>query len=81
MLLFVTNLSFAAATVVIDSASVNGKLTQLSISGQGFDPSGQAPKVTFNTSNLTVISFSNSSIVAALPTGTKSGSYQANGYK
>jgi len=43
-------------------------------SGQGFDPSGQAPKVTFNTSNLTVISFSNSSIVAALPTGTKSGS-------
>jgi len=52
MLLFVTNLSFAAATWY-RHASVNGKLTQLSISGQGLNPSGSS-KVTFNTSNLTV---------------------------
>jgi hypothetical protein len=65
----------ASTAVVINSTSVNPKLNQITILGQGFDPTGLAPTVTFSTSTLTVISFSKTSIVAALPPGTKAGSY------
>lgn len=76
MLLPASNLSATTFIPVIDSVSVNSGLTQITISGQGFDPSGKAPTVTFNASTLTLVSFSNSSIVATLPAGTTAGSYQ-----
>jgi hypothetical protein len=77
VLLLASCLSAATSTaVVVNSVSINSKLNQITILGQGFDPAGQAPTVTFNTKSLTLVSFSNSSIVATLLTGTKPGSYQ-----
>jgi hypothetical protein len=76
LLLIVSSMPATTTTVVIDSASVNNTTTKITILGTGFDPSGTAPTVKFNTSTLTLVSFSNVSIVATLPTGTKAGSYQ-----
>jgi hypothetical protein len=78
LLLLLSNLLAAAASaaVVIDKVSVNSALSQIAISGTGFDPSGTAPTVSFSTSTLTLVSFSNTSIVATLPAATKAGSYQ-----
>ena len=76
LLLLAICLPAAASTaVVINSTSVNPKLNQITILGQGFDPTGLAPTVTLSSSTLTVVSFSKTSIVAALPAGTKAGSY------
>src|SRR5579871_2994674 len=77
VLLFLTP-AFAAtsSSVVIDSVSINYKNNQISILGKGFDPSGTAPTVTFNTSTLSLISFTNGSIVASIASGTKAGTYQ-----
>jgi hypothetical protein len=77
VLLLVCSLPAAASTTVgINSVSINSSSTQITILGQGFDPSGKAPTVTFNASKLTLISFSSTSIVATLPTGTNPASYQ-----
>jgi len=66
----------AANTVVIDSVTINNQTNQITVRGSGFDPAGRAPTVTFNTSTLAIVSFTNTCVVANLPTGTKAGGYQ-----
>ena len=49
---------------------------QITITGQNFSPSGAAPQVTFNSSNLApLISFTNVQVVATLPAGIGAGTY------
>lgn len=74
--LLVSSLLAASTTVSINSVSVNSTANQITILGQGFDPSGKAPTVTFSTSTLTVVSYGSGNIIASLPAGTKPGTYQ-----
>src|SRR5581483_1271397 len=54
---------------------VNTSANELSITAKGFDPAGLAPTVTFANTSLTLVSFTNTKIVAQLPTGFSPGSY------
>lgn len=59
----------------IDSVVVNSAVTQITITGSGFEPASSAPSVRFNGSVLSLVSYSNTSIVATLPGGLASGTY------
>lgn len=54
---------------------VNSAVTQITVSGSGFEPASSAPSVRFNGTTLTVSSSSDTSFVASLPSGLSSGSY------
>ncbi len=73
-LLAVTSL-FAAAPPVITLASTDTAVTQLTISGLGFSPSGTTPIVVLGATTLSLISFSDTQIIAAIPANEPSGSY------
>src|ERR1700686_201778 len=68
--------SLFATTPTVLSTSINSAVTQLTISGSGFSPTNLAPTVVIGTSTLTLVSFSDTQIVATLPTNEPSGSYQ-----
>jgi len=61
------------AAIQINSTSVDPNVTQITINGQTFSPTGLAPQVKLNNGTLTVLSFTNSTIVAALPTALPAG--------
>lgn len=61
--------------ILINSAVVNSAMTQITVSGSGFEPGTSAPNVRFDGTILTVIAFSDSQFVASLPSGISSGSY------
>lgn len=61
---------------VIYNVAVDSGITQLTITGTNFIPVSAAPTVEFNGSNLTLVSSSNTSIVATLPSGLSSGTYE-----
>lgn len=67
--------SFGAAAPSIVSASSDAGLTQLTINGSGFSPNGTTPIVSLGAVTLTIVSFSDTQIVASLPTNESSGSY------
>jgi hypothetical protein len=77
VLLFVSSFA-AAATPVVNSSVINYSAApnQITIAGSGFSPQGKTPTVLFNNVNLTVVSFSDTQIVANLPTGTQAASYR-----
>src|SRR5215467_12982902 len=67
-----------AATPVVNNSFINYGVNpnQITINGSGFSPQGKAPAVNFNNVNLTVLSFSDTQLIAALPGGTQAASYR-----
>ncbi len=70
-------LAFGTSTPILtlNSATINYTNNQVTFSGASFEPSGKAPTVLFSGSPLAIVSFTNTQIVAALPTNTKAGTY------
>jgi hypothetical protein len=75
LLLAVEFLSIAASPPAIYSTVVSLSNNQITISGTNFSPAGLAPTVTFAHTTLTVVSFTNVSLVSKLPAGYSAGSY------
>ena len=76
-LLLAPCVGFAAALPVltVNSAAINYGANQVTINGSNFEVSKKAPTLLFNGAPLTVNTFTNSQIVAALPAGTTAGTY------
>lgn len=74
--LLLTSLFAAAATPVVNNSTIDYTAQQITISGSGFSPKGIAPAVLFNNVAITPVSFSDSQIVAPVPSGTVPGSYR-----
>ena len=72
-LLFGSAWSATAQSIV--SAVVNSSTNQITITGSGFKPSTTAPSVTLNNTGLVLVSSTNQSVVAKLPSGLAAGSY------
>lgn len=67
----------ATAALVVNKASINIATNRLTLNGTSFSPTGVAPTVTFNGLKLPALkSFTNTQVVAALPAGTKPGTYR-----
>jgi len=60
---------------VINGVIVDSAVTEITVSGSGFQPASSAPQVRLGGTVLTVSSYSDSSFVALLPSGIGSGSY------
>jgi hypothetical protein len=73
-LLFAVSM-FAASAPVVISASTNSALTQLTIAGSGFSPNSTTPTVSLGGVSLSLASFTDTQIVAVLPTNEPAGSY------
>jgi hypothetical protein len=69
--------SAATATVspVVNGVTVNYSLNEITVSGTGFLPASTAPTVLFNSTKLSLISDTNTKIVAHLPTGVSAGTF------
>lgn len=74
-LLLTTSSLFAANPPTIISASTDTAVTQLTINGSGFSPSGTVPVVVLGNVTLSLVSFSDTQIVAAIPANEPAGSY------
>lgn len=74
VLLFASSLA-QAATPVVNSGTINYSTNQITLVGTGFEPAKTKPTVQFNGAALTVASFSNTQIVATLPTGLAAGTF------
>ena len=68
----------ATSSPVVQSTVVNVTTNQVTITGKNFSPSGAAPQVSFNGSALAVVSFTNTTVVATLPSPstTPAGTYR-----
>lgn len=76
VLLFAPLFGVAASTVpVVQSGTINYLTNQITLSGSSFEPGKAAPKVLFNGTVLTLISFSNTQVVATLPSGIAPGTF------
>lgn len=77
--LLLTPRFFAFATVIpiltINKATINYGNNQVTFNGSGFEPSRKSPTVMFAGSPLTVVSFTDNQIVAALPVNTMAGNF------
>src|SRR5713226_9308187 len=69
---------FAAppAMPLVNNTSINYATNQISISGSDFSPTGKASTVLFNAVTLSLVSYTNTAIVANLPAGTGAGTYR-----
>jgi hypothetical protein len=69
--------AFAAAIPIltISRATIDYSKNQVTFNGSGFEPSKKSPTVLFAGSPLTVVSFTDSQIVAALPMNTGAGNF------
>ena len=77
--LLLASLFAAGSTPVVDNTTINYGVnpSQITIRGSGFSPKGIAPAVLFNNVSLApLVSSTDLSIVANLPTGTQSASYR-----
>jgi len=63
---------------VIESAVVNTSSNQITISGSNFEPAANAPAVALNNASLVLVSSTNQTVVAKLPSGLGAGSYLLN---
>lgn len=68
--------STTAASPVVDEGTINYGTSQLMLSGSGFEPSKGSPTVAFNASQLTVVSASDTQIVATLPANLVPGTFK-----
>ncbi|HEY2468267.1 MAG TPA: IPT/TIG domain-containing protein [Terracidiphilus sp.] len=69
--------AFAAAIPIltINRATINYSNYQVTFNGSGFEPSKKSPIVLFAGSPLTVISYTETQVVAALPANTIAGNF------
>jgi hypothetical protein len=74
-LLILAPLFAVAATPVVNSGTINYSTSQIMLSGTGFEPNKTKPTVAFNGSALTISTFSNTQVVATLPTGLTPGTF------
>jgi IPT/TIG domain/Collagen triple helix repeat (20 copies) len=76
LFLFAPLLAVAASTVpVVQSAFINYLTDQVTLSGSNFEPGKTKPTVLFDGAALTVTSFSNTQIVATLPSAVTPGTF------
>jgi hypothetical protein len=75
LLLFSAIPIFATSAPTVVSASPNVAITQLTVAGSGFSPSNTAPVVVLGTTTLSIVSFTDTQIVASLPANEPAGSY------
>src|SRR5579863_3861285 len=73
-LLFAVSL-FASVIPNIVSTTVDSTITRLTINGSGFSPTNLAPTVVLGTATLSLVSFTDTQIVATLPANEPAGSY------
>src|SRR5579871_1270018 len=71
----VTPAAWSASAPVIYSTVINTALNQITITGQNLSPTSMPPGVAFNSQNLTLVSFTNTTVVANLPASLQAGSY------
>lgn len=76
MCLCLISTAMAGPTPEIVSTTINPTLTELTITGSGFSPTSLAPTVALGATSLSIISFSDTRIVASLPTNEPAGSYE-----
>jgi hypothetical protein len=75
LLLFSAIPVFATSAPVVVSASPNAAITQLTIAGSGFSPSNTTPTVVLGIDTLSIVSFSDTQIIAAILVSEPTGSY------
>ena len=66
----------AAVRPTVFSTVVNFSNNQLTVAGQNFSPHGLAPVVALDNTKLVLVSFTDNSAVATLPSGLSPGSYR-----
>jgi hypothetical protein len=74
-LLVLAPLFAVAATPAVNSGTINYSTSQITLTGSGFEPNKAKPTVAFNGSALTISTFSNTQVVATLPTGLTPGTF------
>ena len=67
--------AWGAATPAIVSTVINASVTQITITGSNFEPASKAPAVALNSASLVLVSFTNQTVVAKLPSGLAAGDY------
>src|SRR3569833_1280001 len=65
----------ALPIITINKATVDFSRNQVTYNGSGFEPTKKSPTVLFAGSPLTVISYNDAQIVAALPANTVAGNF------
>src|SRR5947209_18038287 len=75
LLVTVGTLSIAANPPAIYSTVLNLSTNQITVNGTNFSPTGLAPTVQFAHTTLSLVSFTNLSLVAQLQPGYSAGSY------
>ena len=65
----------ATVTPAVNGVKINYSSNEITITGSNFVPASTAPTVSFNGTKQTLVSDSNSSIVAHLPTGLAAGTF------
>lgn len=68
-------LGAAIPFLTVNSAAVNYGANQVTITGTSFDPAKKSPTVVMAGGSLAIISYTNTQIVATLPTNTAAGTY------
>jgi hypothetical protein len=61
--------------LTVNSTTINYGTNQVTINGSSFEPVKKAPSVFMNSGSLTIVSYTNSQIVATLPNNTAAGNY------
>jgi len=74
--LFLAVSARSATGPLIFSAVVHNSANQIIITGNGFSPAGTAPIVTLDGTRLVLVSFTDQSVLANMPTGLNAGSYR-----
>lgn len=75
LMLFLAIPAWSASPVIL-SAVINNLTNQISITGGSFSSTGTAPTVALDNSTLVLVSFTDRTVVANMPTGLKAGSYR-----
>ena len=65
----------ATTVPVVNSVTVSYSSNEVTVNGSGFLPANAAPAVLFNNTNLTLLSDTNTKIVAHLPGGVTAGTF------
>jgi hypothetical protein len=68
--------AWSATAPLILSTVVNTSTNQITITGRAFSPAGTAPTVMLANTKLTLVSFTNQTVVANLLSGLPAGSYR-----
>lgn len=68
--------AYGASGAVITNTTVDYATNQITVTGQAFSPNGGTPTVTFYSSPLTVLSYSNTQLIATLPNTLTPGTYR-----